>query len=224
MTIKLPTVPLPAEDVDPAVLLLYGAPKVGKTEILKSLPGTLIIDTEKGAKRIEALKVEINDRTDLKDTINALKTSKKKYDFIALDTIDNIVMWIEDHVCEIRGVQQVGDIEYGGGYNLVRTMTLAVIKEFKKLTDHLIIIGHLKKSFIGAEQSEVAVQGLDLTGKLKNIIMADADSVGLIYREGNDLMVSFITDEHLESGSRDEHLAGKEFKFDWKKIYPNKLK
>ena len=39
--------------INPSVLLLYGAPKVGKTTMLSQLDDCLIIDTEKGSRKLE---------------------------------------------------------------------------------------------------------------------------------------------------------------------------
>ena len=48
--------------LNPKVLLLYGAPKVGKTTMLSKLDDCLIIDTEKGTNMLEAYVQEVNNR------------------------------------------------------------------------------------------------------------------------------------------------------------------
>ena len=62
-------------------------------------------------------------------------------------------------------------------------------------------------------------ESLDLTGKLKNVIMAGCDAIGYVHREEEELMVSFKANEAIEAGSRCEHLKGQIVKFDWNKIY-----
>ena len=42
-----------ALSVNPKILLLYGAPKVGKTTMLSELDKCLILDTEDGSRMIE---------------------------------------------------------------------------------------------------------------------------------------------------------------------------
>ena len=61
---------------NPSVLLLYGAPKVGKTTMLSKLDDCLIIDTEKGSRMIEGYIQEVNDRDELIETLVAIKNSK----------------------------------------------------------------------------------------------------------------------------------------------------
>ena len=54
-------------------MLLYGPPKVGKTTMLSKLDDCLIIDTEKGAKMVEAYIADVRNRDDL---IKVLKEAK----------------------------------------------------------------------------------------------------------------------------------------------------
>ena len=50
---------------NPKVMLLYGAPKVGKTTALSQLEDCLIIDTEGGANMVDGYIMEANNREDL---------------------------------------------------------------------------------------------------------------------------------------------------------------
>ena len=69
---------------NPSVLLLYGAPKVGKTTMLSQLDDCLIVDTEKGSRMLEGYIAEVNTRDELIDTLIELKDSKDvKYKYIA---------------------------------------------------------------------------------------------------------------------------------------------
>ena len=54
-----------AVSTNPSTLLLYGAPKVGKTTMLSKLDDCLIIDTEKGSRMIEGYIQEVNSRDEL---------------------------------------------------------------------------------------------------------------------------------------------------------------
>ena len=63
-------------------------------------------------------------------------------------------------------------------------------------------------------------ESLDLSGKLKNLIMAQCDAIGYMFRDEDDeLMVSFKAKQAVEAGSRCNHLKGQIFPFNWNKIY-----
>jgi len=103
------------------------------------------------------------------------------------------------------------------------------------VTPHVIIIGHRKKTITDTESTTVSVSSLELSGKLKNQIMADSDACGYVFRtsppkleEGetaqetafrSEIMVSFVANDELEAGARQEHLKGKIIPFKWDNIY-----
>lgn len=211
-----------AVSVNPSTLLLYGAPKVGKTTMLSNLDDCLIIDTEKGSRMIEGYIQEVNTRDELIETLIAIKESKEvKYKYIAIDTIDKVAEWAERRVCEEEGVNSIADLAFGKGYGLVREKVAKTISHFKEVAEHLIIIGHRKVAYAVTEGNPIVIpESLDLTGKLKNVIMAGCDAIGYVYRgEKEELMVSFKSNDSIEAGSRCPHLKGKEVKFEWKNIY-----
>ena len=207
---------------NPSVLLLYGAPKVGKTTMLSQLDDCLIIDTEKGSRMLEGYIAEVNTRDELIDTLIELKDSKDvKYKYVALDTIDKITEWAEKRVCEEENVRAIGDLAFGKGYGMVREKVVQTIEAFRNVTEHLIIIGHRKVAYAVTDGSTIVIpESLDLTGKLKNVIMSGADAIGYVHRDDDDaLKVSFKSGRALEAGSRCDHLKGQIIDFDWNHIF-----
>ena len=51
-----------AVSVNPGILLLYGAPKVGKTTMLSQLKDCLVLDTEQGSHMLEGYFMNINSK------------------------------------------------------------------------------------------------------------------------------------------------------------------
>tara|TARA_R110002012_G_scaffold179021_1_gene344433 strand:+ start:2404 stop:3075 length:672 start_codon:yes stop_codon:yes gene_type:complete len=206
---------------NPKKMLLYGAPKVGKTTALSQLKDCLIIDTEKGANMIEGYIETVNNREEL---ITLLQEAQKghEYKYAAIDTIDKIAEWAEKAVCSEENVSSIVDLAYGKGFSMVREKVLNTVDAVSTLFDHVIVIGHRKWArAVVDSKAIVEPESLDLTGKLKNMLMADCDAIGYMYRneESGDLMVSFKSNDALEAGSRSPHLRGKEMKLNWKNIY-----
>lgn len=56
--IELPLKPIPATDKSPRILLMYSAPKIGKTTLAALLENNLIIDFEDGARHIDAVRMK----------------------------------------------------------------------------------------------------------------------------------------------------------------------
>ena len=206
---------------NPKTLLLYGAPKVGKTTALSQLDDCLILDTEGGANMIEGYVESVKNREEL---IKVLKEAQDghEYKYVAIDTIDKIATWAETAVCVEENVSAVQDLAFGKGFGMVREKVLNTVKILKEIFPHVIIIGHRKWArAVVDSKAIVEPESLDLTGKLKNMLMADCDAIGYVYRdeEKGNLMVTFQSNDALEAGSRSPHLKGKELELKWNLIY-----
>ena len=210
--------------LNPNLVLLYGAPKVGKTTVLTQLEDCLVIDTEHGADMLDGYVYNVNSREELIDFYKAAEEGHK-YKYFALDTIDKIVEWTEKAVCKEHGVDDLSALPFGKGWFEVRTKVLNNILMLQKLAENVIIVGHRKIASAVENSTAVDPESLDLSGKLKNMIMSACDAIGYMYRdEESQLMVSFQGGTALEAGSRCHHLRGEMFAFDWDKIYLNDKK
>ena len=227
---ELPTTVIKSTTVNPSLLTVFGQSKVGKTTMLTKLNNCLIIDTEKGTKYVDALKIQVDNSAQLKNLIGSLKDKEGieslgvKYDYIALDTIDNVVSWFEKDIARENNIDSFAKIPFGDGYNQVRNRVMAMISALMECCEHVIIIGHRKKTIIGNDSVEVNVSSLDLSGKLKNYVMAKSDAIGFVYRnEDGNLQISFEASDEIEAGTRLAHLAGKILDFKWSNIYKSKV-
>lgn len=243
MAIKLPTEPVKATRVNPKILVLYGPPKVGKTEQLSQLESNLICDLEDGAAYYDSLRIDIRKTSDLDelyDEIMKIGTERAKagmrgealfpYKYISLDTVDAL-----EELCErsatanykksVIGKSFEGDsvleLPQGGGYYYLRKEVLEKLMKISKVCKTLIVISHIKDKNLMKGGSEVTVKDISLTGKLGSMVCAKADAIGRMFRDSDgELMVSFETiDESVVMGGRCKHLAGITMKFDWNSIF-----
>ena len=210
---------------NPSILLLYGAPKVGKTTTLSQLDNCLILDTEQGARMVGGHILDINGREDLLDMYRNAEAGHT-FKYFALDTIDKLIEWTETQVKQEFQVDAIADLAYGKGFGIVRERVINNVKKLQKLCDHIIIVGHRKTAAAVDNSNAVDPESLDISGKLKNMLMAMSDAVGYVYRNEEDdkLMVSFKSGKALEAGSRCPHLKGKEIEFKWNLIYKSNKK
>lgn len=239
----LPTDPVPVEKINPIVFIMYGATKIGKTALLADLPGNMILDLERGAETYKCLRVRIDSYSDFIDAVRQLK-DRKDIKFITIDTLDRLVEWVEQSIVlswnetqkKTKNPELVtvySEIGYGKGYDLVRLEMRKWINGLRKIVPHVILVGHLKRTIIGDTSLEVKEDNLDLVGKLRSLICADADAIAYAFRdkEGDKpaLKFSFRASENTAAGSRLPHLRGKivtmsvlegeEYKSFWNNIY-----
>jgi GTPase SAR1 family protein len=225
---NLPTTKTPIARRDPRVIVLYGSPKVGKTTVLSQLDSNLIIDNENGTDYIEALKVKVSTIQELRDVAAALKKEPMKYQRITLETVTTLEDWAEElgtknYKRSTTGKNFQGPtcltLANGGGYLWLRLAFKELIELFSGVTGTLILVAHLREKSLESGGKEVTTKDIELTGKIRTIVCAFADAVGLLYRDKDKLMITFESKETVLCGSRCDHLKGQTFEMDWSKIF-----
>jgi len=246
MPIKLPTAPEPAQFTEPTSLLMYGAPKCGKTSSLPFLPDCLILSLERGAEQHNCMRVPVTTYKEFMEVTGQIAASAGRYKFVAVDTVDVLEeLSVQEGQARYKasnmgrtftGRDILSELEHGAGYRWLRNAFDEALCAVIKCAPHVIFIGHVKDKVLdtgGAK--DTIIKDLDLTGKCKNIICARCDAVGhltRVKRTGSpvsDGMLSFQTNDWLNAGARHTYLAGKTFKFidgdtvkpDWAAIFPS---
>lgn len=219
MSIVLPTKKVKAERVNPKRLIIYSKPKTGKTTAFAGLEDNLILDLENGADYVEALKVKINSLQELLDAGKAIKAAGNPYKYVTIDTVtalEDMVMplAIKLYRATSMGKNYDGDnvlsLPNGAGYLYLRQAFFQVLDFIDTLAPHIILSGHIKDKQVDDKGEMVLAANIDLTGKIKSLICANADAIGYMYRKGNKTILSFKTSEEVTCGARPEHLRNEE--------------
>jgi len=241
--IELPTKVIEPTTQNPGRIIIYSQPKMGKTTFMSQLENNLIIDLEKGSKFVTALKVEVNSLTELGEVGQGIIKAGKPYKYVTIDTVSKLEDWCEWEATETYMNSLVGkafnrnpqgqilpkekwesvlSLPNGAGYLWLRTSFKKWIDRMATVTDHLILVAHLKDKSIERKGKEISAKELDLTGKIKSITCANADAIGYMYRtEEGELRINFIASDEVACGARVEHLKGKDIEADWKLIFKN---
>lgn len=219
---ELPTVKTEGGVINAKRLVIYSKPKAGKTSLIAELDDCLLIDFEKGAGYVTAMKVEVNNLKELSETVKALQDKKKEgktYKYIALDTATQLEeiakqlalkMYKETVIGKSFKEDDVLKLPQGAGYYWVREAFFKILDMIAPLTDHLIILGHLKDKKLNDTGEIVDSATIDLTGKIKSMICAKSDAIGYLFRRDNQTIISFKSNDEVTCGARPEHLRNQE--------------
>lgn len=94
-----------------------------------------------------------------------------------------------------------------------------------------IVLAHMRDKLVSKETGEVADTDIDLTGKMRKILLREASATGFLFRDRESrLIVSFKNASGINVGAWCRHLIGQEVilgtlnekretVFDWSKIY-----
>ncbi len=219
MGIVLPTTKLKAERVNPKRIVIYSKPKTGKTTSFAALENNLILDLEHGTDFIEAMKVQIGSLQELIDTGKAIEEAKYPYKYITIDTVTALEEMIMPLAVKLykqtpMGKNYEGDnvttLANGAGYLYIRQAFFQVLDFIDTLAPTVILSGHIKDKQVDDKGELVMSANIDLTGKIRSLICANADAIGYMYRKNNQVVLSFKTNEEVTCGARPEHLRNQE--------------
>ena len=238
MSIVLPTKKVKADRVNPKRLIIYSKPKTGKTSAFAGLEDNLIIDLENGADYVEAIKVKANNLQELKEIGKAIKEAGYPYKYVTIDTVtalEDMVMPLAINLYKQTpmGKNYSGDsiltLPNGAGYLYVRQAFFQVLDFIDTLAPQIILSGHIKDKQVDDKGEMVMSANIDLTGKIKSLICANADAIGYMFRKGDQTILSFKTNEEVTCGARPEHLRNEEIVISemvdgklvtyWEKVY-----
>lgn len=241
MPLTIPTTPAGPLVTNPRMLLLYGAPKVGKTTlfdqaedntVLKTrLDNPLMLDLEHGSAYITVRRVTIDGWNEFVELCKLLRAQKEKY--LVVDTIDKL-----EELCEIKATlnyknsnmgstfkgESVLELAQGYGYRWLREAFHDALDLLSQCAETVIYIGHIRDKNLtnGAGAVMTIAKDLDLAGKVRNIACARADAIGYLYRDPKtkDLCANFATMDDVNCGSRCKQLRGVDLKpFSWGKVF-----
>jgi hypothetical protein len=241
MGITLPTQKVKGDRVNPKRILIYSKPKTGKTTAYAGLENNLILDLENGTDYIDAMKVKINNLQELLDTGKAIKEAGRPYDYVTIDTVTALEEMIMPLAIKLykqtpMGKNFDGDtvatLPNGAGYLYIRQAFFQVLDFIDTLAPTVILSGHIKDKQVDDKGELVMAANIDLTGKIKSMICAQADAIGYMYRKGNKTILTFKTNDEVTCGARPEHLRNEEIvvtemidgvlKTTWDKVFINK--
>jgi hypothetical protein len=219
MEIVLPKKKVSATRTNPKRMVIYSKPKTGKTTAYAGLENNLIIDLENGSDYVDALKVKANNLQELIAIGKEVKNQGRPYDYVTIDTVtalEEMVMplAVKKYKDTAMGKNYTGDnvttLPNGAGYLYIREAFFEVLDFIDTLADTVMLSGHIKDKQVDDKGELVMAANIDLTGKIKSLICANADAIGYMFRKGNEVILSFKTNDEVTCGARPDHLRNQE--------------
>ena len=134
-----------SRDLKGYTILLYGAPKTGKTTIASKFSKALLLGFEAGYLTIPGIMaLPINSWAEFKSVLKQLRTDEghAAYDNIIVDTVDIAYDLCEKYICNREGVENIADLAYGKGYNMVSKEFDEALRLIPQIGYGLVMISH----------------------------------------------------------------------------------
>ena len=112
----------------------------------------------------------------------------------------------------------------------IRKAFFQAIATLELYCDTVVLVAHTKDKTITRKGSEMTVTDIAVSGKMSQMLAANSDAIGLVYRKDNKTMLSFKASELIVAGARIEHVREREivlaetdengvFTFHWDEIF-----
>lgn len=174
----------PTKTVDtPKNFFIYGATMNGKSYLASEFPNPLFLDTDGNASANPYPSIQLrNERgknrkisesvvDQFDQIITELQTTEHGFETVVLDVIDDIVVMIEQYICDREGVETIGDIGYGKGYAAFSNIFNALVIELKALPINVIYVSRIATR----EENNVSYEIPSLKEKHVNIVNGNCD-------------------------------------------------
>ena len=174
----------PTKTVDtPKNFFIYGATMNGKSYLASEFPNPLFLDTDGNAsanpypsiqlRNIRGKNGKISESVvdQFDQIITELQTTEHGFETVVLDVIDDIVVMIEQYICDREGVETIGDIGYGKGYAAFSNIFNALVIELKALPINVIYVSRIATR----EENNVSYEIPSLKEKHVNIVNGNCD-------------------------------------------------
>lgn len=182
MSILPPNKPQTSKDT-PRNFFIWGPTMGGKSFLASQFPNALVFNTDGNAEANTIPSVQLRNIKDkngkitrsvidqLDKLLTALQSEKHSYETIILDVIDDIIVMIEQYICDKEDVETLGDIGYGKGYAAFTNIFQQLVIELKALPMNVIYISRNASKMEGQTEIEIP----SLKEKHQNIVNGNCD-------------------------------------------------
>jgi hypothetical protein len=178
MTLTLPTAKTkPTTDLAKQTILLYGAPKLGKSSFSSQFPEAMFFECEPGLNHLEVFKVPTYSWEAFLDACKLIAKGDHGFKTLVIDTVDNAFKMCSDYVCAKHGIEYEGDMGHGKGWALVKNEWHRVLTRLASLPYGLILISHAVDKTIETRTGEYTKTQPSLPDRARNVVLGLVDMI-----------------------------------------------
>jgi len=178
-----------SRDLKGKYILIYGAPKVGKTSFAANFKKNLLCAFEMGYNAIDGIYAQpVQKWSDLKLILRQLEKpeAKEKFDTITIDTVSIAYDLCEQFICAQNGVQKISEIPWGQGWSQVKVEFENCLRKITMLGYGLILIAHQEERTETIDGSDIKFYSPALNKRCYEICNRLVDVIGYIGTEWED--------------------------------------
>lgn len=170
-----------APTLNECIITVSGRPKIGKSTFASGFPNAVFAATEAGLNFLDVMEVQIQEWPRFKALIDELTRSPGTFETLVIDTLDNLYLMCEEHVCQVNGIAHPSDLGYGKGFTMVKNQfRLALTKASMLKTGGgkrmgLVMVSHAKEIEVETRTGKSVCWSLSLPNSARLTVEAMSD-------------------------------------------------
>lgn len=167
----------PTSELGRQSMLLYAAPKFGKSSFAACFPEALFLECEPGLNQLEVFKIPTFNWEDFLAACKLVASGNHRFKTIVIDTVDNAFKFCSDHVCGKHSIEYEGDMAHGKGWALVKNEWHRVLTRLAGLPYGLILISHAVDKTIETRTGEYTKTQPSLPDRARAVVLGLVDMI-----------------------------------------------
>jgi len=163
------------------ITLIYGDPKIGKSTFCSGFENALFFDSETGLNNVSTYRVSVDCWETFMEAYQELraqvKAGKCTFKPLVFDTIDNLYQMCMDFVCKKNGFKHPSDLDYGKGWNMVKTEFMMAMQAYKALDLGVIYVSHAEGAEVKTRTGNYTRYDVSMPGQANKIIVPSCDII-----------------------------------------------
>lgn len=192
MAIKLPTeIQEPVYDINRITMVIYGAPKIGKSTFCSRFDDALFIATEPGLGYLRTKNVRVSQWAECLELMEILEKQRGAgYKTLIVDTVDQLWAFCAEYVRSSRNVESLSDLSYGKGKDIASSLFCDYIARIIRLGLGVVFTSHVQTVDIETVNGKVAKFVPTIPDRAREAILPLVDVIGfampeVTYADGN---------------------------------------
>lgn len=200
---------VPSNRLQDYSMLLFGRPKIGKTDLTSHFPDTFHLMTEPGGKALSLFQRPVTNWREFTGYVRLLEKDKR-FRTVAVDTVDMAYKFCFDHMTQKLGVDHPSEEAYGKGWAAIRDEFVRWMTRLMASGKGVILVSHDVERKIkqrgGMEYDRIVPT---LSGQGRDIVEPMVDLFFYYQYDGDDRVLTIVGDEHIAAG----HRLGRNFRY-----------
>lgn len=159
-------------------MLLYGAPKIGKSTFCSRAEDALFIATEPGLNHLETYNVRVNSWREFLEAMALIAKGNHPFKTIVIDTVDKLCDFCEQELCTQNNVASLSDFAFGKGYALYKTEMSRVFQKVFALNMGVILTSHTQLTDVDTPQGRITRWTPTFPKRIQDVIIPMVDIIG----------------------------------------------